>query len=129
MLFPSFIVSVVSAPHYLAHFLELLIPSMTMFIARDFGMDTDAVIAVGFFLYLLYGVLSLPWGYLADKYSCSLVLGVASAIAWDVGERRNRDCSTNWGSIVLFYRLAIFTVCIWIRISCSELFSVSNCQI
>jgi MFS family permease len=75
------IVYVASASHYFAHFLELVVPAMTMFIAHDIGMDANAVIATGFYLYLLFGVMSLPWGYFADKHSCSLMLALASLIA------------------------------------------------
>ncbi|MCC6220661.1 MAG: MFS transporter [Deltaproteobacteria bacterium] len=75
------VVAITGIAHFFAHFFELIFPAMTMYIARDLNVDVNAVIQAGFLLYLLYGVLALPWGYLADKVGANAALGIGLLIA------------------------------------------------
>jgi MFS family permease len=56
-----------SAAHYLTHFFVLVFPALVMPISRNLSLDPAAVIPIAFPMYLCYGVLAIPWGYLSDR--------------------------------------------------------------
>ncbi len=70
-----------SAVHYLTHFFVLVFPVLVMPISRDLSMDPAAVIAISFPMYLCYGLLAIPWGFLSDRISARLVMGAGMIIA------------------------------------------------
>ncbi len=53
--------------HFLCHFNVLFFPPLQLPLVKRLGLELDSVMALGFWMYLLYGVMSLPWGYLADR--------------------------------------------------------------
>jgi MFS family permease len=70
-----------SAVHYLTHFFVLVFPVLVMPISRDLSMEPAAVIAISFPMYLCYGVLAIPWGYLSDRINAHMVMGAGMIIA------------------------------------------------
>ncbi len=73
-----------SAAHFLTHFFILIFPALVMPISRDLSLSVDVVIATAFPMYLLYGVLAIPWGYLSDRYEPRWVMS-AGLILTGVG--------------------------------------------
>jgi MFS family permease len=74
------------AAHFLTHFFELLLPAVTMFLYRDLkqtipGLEPTTVIKVGTMMYLLYGLLALAWGPIADRFGAKLALGLGMLFA------------------------------------------------
>ena len=70
----------ISAPlHLLTHMLTLLFPAVALPVSREFSVPPAEVIAMGFPMYFLYGVLALPAGYLADRWSKIAILKVCAA--------------------------------------------------
>jgi MFS family permease len=44
-------------------------------ISRDLSMEPAAVITIGFPMYLCYGLLAIPWGYLSDRIDARWMMG------------------------------------------------------
>jgi len=57
-----------SVTHFLTHFYVLVFPALVMPISRDLGMPVSAVLNISFWMYLLYGILALGWGWLSDHW-------------------------------------------------------------
>ena len=53
--------------HFYSHFYMLAFPSLAMWIQKEFGLPFGDVVALGFWMYLLYGVAALPFAYWATK--------------------------------------------------------------
>jgi MFS family permease len=70
-----------SAAHYLTHFFVLVFPVLVMPISRDLSMEPAAVIKISFPMYLCYGLLAIPWGYLSDRIDARLMMGAGMVIA------------------------------------------------
>ncbi len=70
-----------SAAHYLTHFFVLVFPVLVMPISRDLSMEPAAVITISFPMYLCYGLLAIPWGYLSDRIDARLMMGAGMIIA------------------------------------------------
>jgi MFS family permease len=70
-----------SAAHYLTHLFVLVFPALVMPISRDLSMEPAAVITIGFPMYLCYGLLAIPWGYLSDRIGARWMMGAGMIIA------------------------------------------------
>jgi MFS family permease len=70
-----------SAAHYLTHFFVLVFPVLVMPISRDLSMEPAEVIKLSFPMYLCYGLLAIPWGYLSDRIDARLMMGAGLIIA------------------------------------------------
>jgi MFS family permease len=70
-----------SAAHYLTHFFVLVFPVLVMPISRDLSMEPAAVITISFPMYLCYGLLAIPWGYLSDRIDARLMMSAGMIIA------------------------------------------------
>jgi FSR family fosmidomycin resistance protein-like MFS transporter len=70
-----------SAAHFLTHFFILIFPALVMPISRDLSLSIDVVIGTAFPMYLLYGVLAIPWGYLSDRYEPRWVMSAGLMVA------------------------------------------------
>jgi MFS family permease len=70
-----------SAAHYLTHLFVLVFPALVMPISRDLSMEPAAVITIGFPMYLCYGLLAIPWGYLSDRIDPRRMMGAGLIIA------------------------------------------------
>ncbi len=55
--------------HYLFHFYELAFPALAIPLMLSLNMSLEDVLKLGFPMYLLFGLFSLPWGMFADRYS------------------------------------------------------------
>ena len=64
--------------HFFTHFFTLAFPAITIPLTTAFGMPLEEVVKLSFLMYLLFGVLSLPVGLLADRYRAKpmLVFGI-----------------------------------------------------
>jgi MFS family permease len=70
-----------SAAHYLTHFFVLAFPALVMPISRDLSLEPADVLKIGFPMYLCYGVLAIPWGYLGDRGNPRWMMGAGLIIA------------------------------------------------
>jgi MFS family permease len=53
--------------HFFTHFFTLTFPAVAIPLTTSFGMPLEDVVKLSFWMYLLYGVLALPVGLLADR--------------------------------------------------------------
>ena len=70
-----------SAAHFLTHFFVLAFPALVMPISRDLSLEPAQVIPLSFPMYLCYGVLAIPWGYLSDRFGPRWMMGAGMLIA------------------------------------------------
>jgi len=70
-----------SAAHFLTHFFVLAFPALVMPISRDLSLEPAQVIPLSFPMYLCYGVLAIPWGYLSDRFGPRWIMGAGMLIA------------------------------------------------
>jgi MFS family permease len=75
------ILVVTSAAHFLTHFFVLVFPALVMPISRDLSLEPARVIPLSFPMYLCYGVLAIPWGYLSDRFGARVMMGAGMLIA------------------------------------------------
>jgi MFS family permease len=80
------VIRLTSVTHFLTHFFELLLPSVTMFLYRDLktsipDLEIRTILEVGTMMYLLYGLLALVWGPIADRFGAKLALGLGMIFA------------------------------------------------
>ncbi len=70
-----------AATHFFTHFYVLVFPALVMPISRDLGMTVAEVVDLSFFMYLLYGLTALFWGFLSDKvgHKWAMSLGIIVA--------------------------------------------------
>ena len=62
------------ASHFLFHFHEIAFPALAIPLTLSLGMELKDVLALGFPMYLLFGLGALPWGVFADHTSNRLAL-------------------------------------------------------
>jgi len=62
------------ASHFLFHFYEIAFPALAIPLTLSLGMSLKEVLALGFPMYLLFGLCALPWGVFADHFSNRLAL-------------------------------------------------------
>ncbi|MCP4130790.1 MAG: MFS transporter, partial [bacterium] len=70
-----------SMGHFLTHFFMLVFPALVMPLMRHFSLPLDRVLAISFPMYLCYGLLAVPWGYLSDHLGPRKVMGAGIAIS------------------------------------------------
>lgn len=63
------VVLVASLTHYLIHLNMVIFPVIVLPFSREKGLPISEVFPLSFLMYLLYGMLALPAGYLADRWS------------------------------------------------------------
>jgi len=54
--------------HFMSHFNMLVFPAILLPLAGLLKMELADTLALSFFMYLLFGITSLPWGMLADRF-------------------------------------------------------------
>jgi MFS transporter, FSR family, fosmidomycin resistance protein len=62
------------ASHFLFHFYEIAFPALAIPLTLSLGMSLKEVLALGFPMYLMFGLFALPWGFFADHFSNRLAL-------------------------------------------------------
>ena len=61
--------------HFFAHFYMLMFPSLALWAHKDFQLTLPETLNLGFTMYLLFGLVSLPMG-------CWLIDMVTSNFSW-----------------------------------------------
>ena len=54
--------------HFLSHFNMLFFPALVIPLTRIYSLELPSVIALSFWMYMLFGLTALPWGLLSDRY-------------------------------------------------------------
>lgn len=67
--------------HFLTHFYILVFPALVMPISRDLGLPLADVVNISFTMYLLYGLLAVPWGFLSDRLNHRWAMAFGMIIA------------------------------------------------
>jgi len=62
------ILTVTSFGHFMSHFNMLVFPALVLPLTAHFGLELPQVLALSFWMYLLFGVTALPWGFLSDAF-------------------------------------------------------------
>ena len=60
--------------HFMSHFNMLVFPALVLPLTVKYGMGLASVLALSFWMYLLFGVTALPWGLLSDKFGAKPLL-------------------------------------------------------
>jgi MFS family permease len=63
-----------SVSHFLFHFYEIAFPALAIPLMLSLKTDLKDVLALGFPMYLMFGLGALPWGLFADRFSNRLTL-------------------------------------------------------
>ena len=68
------ILSITCFGHFMSHFNMLVFPALVLPLMQRYGMDLAAVLALSFWMYLLFGITALPWGLLSDRMGAKPLL-------------------------------------------------------
>ncbi len=68
------ILSTTCLGHFLSHFNMLVFPALVLPLMERYGMGLAPVLALSFWMYLLFGVTALPWGLLSDRFGAKPLL-------------------------------------------------------
>ena len=60
--------------HMMSHFNMLIFPAILLPLTGRLGLAMPEVLALSFWMYLLFGVTALPWGLLADRFGARPLL-------------------------------------------------------
>jgi len=60
--------------HFMSHFNMLVFPAVLLPLTAQMGMSMGQVLALSFWMYLLFGLTALPWGLLADRFGSKPLL-------------------------------------------------------
>jgi MFS family permease len=63
--------------HFMTHLYELAFPALALTVRDDLGWSLAEVLRLSFLMYLLFGIGSLPMGFLSDHWSPRRVLNLA----------------------------------------------------
>ena len=70
-----------SSCHFFTHFYMLIFPVLLLPMTRSLGLPLEQVLPKSFFMYLLYGLLAMPWGFMGDRFSPRIVMGSGIILA------------------------------------------------
>jgi len=62
--------------HFMSHFNMLMFPALVLPLMGRYNMDLGGVLALSFWMYLLFGLTALPWGLLTDRLGAKPLLFV-----------------------------------------------------
>jgi MFS family permease len=65
-----------SVSHFLFHFYEIAFPALAIPLVLSLNMELKDVLQLGFPMYLMFGLLALPWGLFSDHFSNRLGLAI-----------------------------------------------------
>ena len=68
------ILSTTCLGHFLSHFNMLVFPALVLPLTERYGIGLAQVLALSFWMYLLFGVTALPWGLLSDRLGAKPML-------------------------------------------------------
>ena len=86
--------------HLLSHLNMLVFPAVVLPLTEVLGMEMAGVLAMSFWMYLLFGLTALPWGLAADRWGAGPLMGIFYAGAGLAGI----------ATAVFLHRPAIFMV-------------------
>lgn len=69
------------ASHFFTHFYMLIFPALLLPISRELGLPLSETVEISFIMYLLYGLMAAPWGFLSDRWSHKGALAVGIGMA------------------------------------------------
>lgn len=75
------ILAIAASAHFFTHFAMLAFPAMVMPMSRDLGLPVSQVVDLSFWMYFLYGVLAMGWGWISDKWGHKTAMGTGLLIA------------------------------------------------
>lgn len=67
--------------HFFTHFYMLVFPVLLLPITRSLDMPLEVILPKSFLMYLLYGLLAIPWGFLSDRFNPRLIMGFGTILA------------------------------------------------
>ncbi len=70
-----------SSGHFFTHFYMLVFPVLLLPITRSLNMPLEQILPKSFLMYLLYGLLAIPWGLLSDHYNPRIIMGFGVILA------------------------------------------------
>jgi len=70
-----------SASHFFTHFYILIFPVLVLPLSRDLGLSLNRVLGLSFLMYLLYGLVAIPWGLISDNTNPRTVMGLGTVMA------------------------------------------------
>ncbi len=79
------ILAVTSFGHFMSHFNMLVFPALVLPLADQYGMPIGEVLALSFWMYMLFGLTALPWGLASDAIGAKPLLLVFYAGAGACG--------------------------------------------
>lgn len=62
--------------HFLSHFNMLVFPAVVLPLSSRLNLPLAEVLAVSFWMYLLFGITALPWGLAADRLGARTLMGI-----------------------------------------------------
>ncbi len=62
--------------HFLSHFNMLVFPAVVLPLSAQLNLPLSEVLAVSFWMYLLFGITALPWGLAADRLGAKTLMGI-----------------------------------------------------
>lgn len=67
--------------HFFTHFYMLIFPALLLPMSRDLDITLAVAVDLSFVMYLLYGLMAAPWGFMSDRWSHkgALAIGVGTA--------------------------------------------------
>ncbi len=74
------ILAITCPGHFFTHFFLLAFPAITIPLTVTFGMPLEEVVRLSFWMYLLFGVLALPVGLMADRWRAKPMLTAGIAL-------------------------------------------------
>jgi MFS family permease len=74
------ILAVTCPGHFFTHFFTLAFPAIAIPLTATFGMPLEDVVRLSFWMYLLFGVLALPVGLMADRWRAKPMLTAGIAL-------------------------------------------------
>jgi len=75
------ILAFTSFGHFFTHLYMLIFPVLLLPITRALDMPLEQILPKSFLMYLLYGLLAIPWGYLSDRFNPRIVMGSGIILA------------------------------------------------
>jgi FSR family fosmidomycin resistance protein-like MFS transporter len=70
-----------SSSHFFTHFYILVFPALVMPLTRQLRLPLAEVVNIGFWMYLLYGLLALVWGWISDRWGHRAVMAAGMLAA------------------------------------------------
>lgn len=75
------IIAITSVSHFVCHFFMLVFPALVMPISRDLSIPLASVLPISFWMYMLYGVLAMGWGWISDHWGHKWAMGTGIVVS------------------------------------------------